>query len=217
MTRSEPLSLLRPGSRCTWTELFHFVGVAWRRTLLEGPAADQEPPQAALRSGDHRSSGQTQPTHPQRVDRETQSPSSCGQTGRSVAAKLCVFRAATATCILILMIPLKIRSRTARTAGAARCPPLLVVNTDKQRLWWICFHSFFVSQFVSSGGLQLLLDIFNSAILEPKDQESWTVVRLLGSLQTRPINRIACLFQSDKVWLLSCPVPLVPSCPAVAA
>lgn len=32
-------------------------------------------------------------------------------------------------------------------------------------------------QFVSSGGLQLLLEIFNSGILEPKDQESWTVVR----------------------------------------
>lgn len=31
-------------------------------------------------------------------------------------------------------------------------------------------------QFVSSGGLQLLLDIFNSGILEPKDKESWTVV-----------------------------------------
>ncbi len=29
---------------------------------------------------------------------------------------------------------------------------------------------------MSSGGLQLLLDIFNSAILEPKEQESWTVV-----------------------------------------
>lgn len=34
-----------------------------------------------------------------------------------------------------------------------------------------------VLQFVSSGGLQLLLEIFNSGILEPKDQESWTVVR----------------------------------------
>lgn len=32
-------------------------------------------------------------------------------------------------------------------------------------------------KFVSSGGLQLLLEIFNSGILEPKDQESWTVVR----------------------------------------
>ena len=32
-------------------------------------------------------------------------------------------------------------------------------------------------QFVSSGGLQLLLEIFNSAILEPRDNESWTVVR----------------------------------------
>lgn len=31
-------------------------------------------------------------------------------------------------------------------------------------------------QFVSSGGLQLLLEIFNSGILEPEDQESWTVV-----------------------------------------
>lgn len=29
---------------------------------------------------------------------------------------------------------------------------------------------------MSSGGLQLLLEIFNSAILEPKEQESWTVV-----------------------------------------
>uniref|UniRef100_A0A3P9L1X7 Ubiquitin carboxyl-terminal hydrolase 34 n=1 Tax=Oryzias latipes TaxID=8090 RepID=A0A3P9L1X7_ORYLA len=29
-------------------------------------------------------------------------------------------------------------------------------------------------KFVSSGGLQLLLEIFNSGILEPKDQESWT-------------------------------------------
>lgn len=33
-------------------------------------------------------------------------------------------------------------------------------------------------QFVASGGLQLLLEIFNSAILEPRDQESWTVVSL---------------------------------------
>ncbi|CAL8351436.1 unnamed protein product, partial [Boreogadus saida] len=30
-------------------------------------------------------------------------------------------------------------------------------------------------KFVSSGGLQLLLEIFNSAILEPRDNESWTV------------------------------------------
>ncbi|XP_070409718.1 ubiquitin carboxyl-terminal hydrolase 34 isoform X3 [Nothobranchius furzeri] len=33
-------------------------------------------------------------------------------------------------------------------------------------------------KFVSSGGLQLLLEIFNSGILEPKDQESWTVWQL---------------------------------------
>lgn len=37
-------------------------------------------------------------------------------------------------------------------------------------------YSLFLLQFVSSGGLQLLLEIFNSGILEPKDQESWTVV-----------------------------------------
>ncbi|XP_028316758.1 ubiquitin carboxyl-terminal hydrolase 34 isoform X2 [Gouania willdenowi] len=33
-------------------------------------------------------------------------------------------------------------------------------------------------KFVLSGGLQLLLEIFNSGILEPKDQESWTVWQL---------------------------------------
>lgn len=31
-------------------------------------------------------------------------------------------------------------------------------------------------QFVAAGGLQQLLEIFNSGILEPKEQESWTVV-----------------------------------------
>lgn len=39
-------------------------------------------------------------------------------------------------------------------------------------------------QFVSSGGLQLLLEIFNSGILEPEDQESWTVVS-----HTRPVQQ----------------------------
>jgi len=31
-------------------------------------------------------------------------------------------------------------------------------------------------KFVAAGGLQQLLEIFNSGILEPKEQESWTVV-----------------------------------------
>lgn len=37
------------------------------------------------------------------------------------------------------------------------------------------YYSMF--QFVAAGGLQQLLEIFLSGILEPKEQESWTVVR----------------------------------------
>lgn len=39
-------------------------------------------------------------------------------------------------------------------------------------------HSHGCLQFVAAGGLQQLLEIFNSGILEPKEQESWTVVRI---------------------------------------
>lgn len=65
-------------------------------------------------------------------------------------------------------------------------------------------------QFVSSGGLQLLLEIFSSAILEPQEQESWTVVSpgrwswlswlsRLSSLSSLS-SRCAVLLQ----WLLDC-------------
>jgi len=40
------------------------VCAEWGGSLLEGAAEDQKPPQAAVRSGDHRVSGETQPTHP---------------------------------------------------------------------------------------------------------------------------------------------------------
>lgn len=40
------------------------------RSLLEGAAENQKPPQTVVRSGDHRGFGKTQPTHPQRVHRE---------------------------------------------------------------------------------------------------------------------------------------------------
>ncbi|XP_051939696.1 ubiquitin carboxyl-terminal hydrolase 34 isoform X4 [Hippocampus zosterae] len=49
-------------------------------------------------------------------------------------------------------------------------------------------------KFVSSGGLQLLLEIFNSAILEPKDQESWTVW-LLDCLAC--LLKLICQFAVD--------------------
>ncbi|KTG46700.1 hypothetical protein cypCar_00027517, partial [Cyprinus carpio] len=49
-------------------------------------------------------------------------------------------------------------------------------------------------KFVSSGGLQLLLDIFNSAILEPKEQESWTVW-LLDCLAC--LLKLICQFAVD--------------------
>ncbi|XP_041108946.1 ubiquitin carboxyl-terminal hydrolase 34 isoform X1 [Polyodon spathula] len=49
-------------------------------------------------------------------------------------------------------------------------------------------------KFVSSGGLQLLLEIFNSAILEPKDQESWTVW-LLDCLAC--LLKLVCQFAID--------------------
>ncbi|XP_033873774.3 ubiquitin carboxyl-terminal hydrolase 34 isoform X3 [Acipenser ruthenus] len=49
-------------------------------------------------------------------------------------------------------------------------------------------------KFVSSGGLQLLLEIFNSAILEPKDQESWTVW-LLDCLAC--LLKLVCQFAVD--------------------
>ncbi|XP_010791010.1 ubiquitin carboxyl-terminal hydrolase 34-like, partial [Notothenia coriiceps] len=48
--------------------------------------------------------------------------------------------------------------------------------------------------FVSSGGLQLLLEIFNSGILEPKDQESWTVW-LLDCLAC--LQKLICQFAVD--------------------
>jgi len=35
-------------------------------------------------------------------------------------------------------------------------------------------------KFVAAGGLQQLLEIFNSGILEPKEQESWTVQKAIG-------------------------------------
>lgn len=47
-----------------------FLCVGWRGSLLEGAAEDQKSSQAALRSGDHRGSGKTQPTYPPRVHRE---------------------------------------------------------------------------------------------------------------------------------------------------
>lgn len=120
-----------------------------------------------------------------------------------------VFREATVTCILILMIPLKIRLKTARTAGAARyasTPPCCLVNAAS-----VLSGKVSSLQFVSSGGLQLLLEIFNSAILEPKDQESWTVVRLPGPPQHLSIHP-SCLSQWHHVrllpsclqWLLDC-------------
>lgn len=67
-------------------------------------------------------------------------------------------------------------------------------------------------QFVSSGGLQLLLEIFNSAILEPKDQESWTVVRLPGPLEHLhthptcflPVGSRPAVVLSCPQWLLDC-------------
>ncbi|XP_055079983.1 ubiquitin carboxyl-terminal hydrolase 34 isoform X2 [Periophthalmus magnuspinnatus] len=49
-------------------------------------------------------------------------------------------------------------------------------------------------KFVSSGGLQLLLEIFNSGILEPKDQESWTVW-LLDCLAC--LLKLICQFAVD--------------------
>ncbi|XP_037108825.1 ubiquitin carboxyl-terminal hydrolase 34 isoform X3 [Syngnathus acus] len=49
-------------------------------------------------------------------------------------------------------------------------------------------------KFVSSGGLQLLLEIFNSAILEPKDRESWTVW-LLDCLAC--LLKLICQFAVD--------------------
>ncbi|XP_011610930.2 ubiquitin carboxyl-terminal hydrolase 34 isoform X2 [Takifugu rubripes] len=49
-------------------------------------------------------------------------------------------------------------------------------------------------KFVSSGGLQLLLEIFNSAILEPKEQESWTVW-LLDCLAC--LLKLICQFAVD--------------------
>lgn len=49
-------------------------------------------------------------------------------------------------------------------------------------------------KFASSGGLQLLLEIFNSGILEPKDQESWTVW-LLDCLAC--LLKLICQFAVD--------------------
>ncbi|XP_039594276.1 ubiquitin carboxyl-terminal hydrolase 34 [Polypterus senegalus] len=49
-------------------------------------------------------------------------------------------------------------------------------------------------KFVSSGGLQLLLEIFNSAILEPKNEESWTVW-LLDCLAC--LLKLICQFAVD--------------------
>ncbi|GAA6074013.1 ubiquitin carboxyl-terminal hydrolase 34 isoform X1 [Tachysurus ichikawai] len=49
-------------------------------------------------------------------------------------------------------------------------------------------------KFVASGGLQLLLEIFNSAILEPKEQESWTVW-LLDCLAC--LLKLICQFAVD--------------------
>ncbi|XP_061685121.1 ubiquitin carboxyl-terminal hydrolase 34 isoform X2 [Syngnathoides biaculeatus] len=49
-------------------------------------------------------------------------------------------------------------------------------------------------KFVSSGGLQQLLEIFNSGILEPKDQESWTVW-LLDCLAC--LLKLICQFAVD--------------------
>lgn len=40
-------------------------------------------------------------------------------------------------------------------------------------------------QFVAAGGLQQLLEIFNSGILEPKEQESWTVVGVYSPFFSR--------------------------------
>lgn len=65
-------------------------------------------------------------------------------------------------------------------------------------------------QFVSSGGLQLLLEIFNSGILEPEDQESWTVVSQTRPDQTRTRTSSVQLFGSLTLllvplqWLLDC-------------
>nr|XP_023680681.1 ubiquitin carboxyl-terminal hydrolase 34 isoform X2 [Paramormyrops kingsleyae] len=49
-------------------------------------------------------------------------------------------------------------------------------------------------KFVSSGGLQLLLEIFNSGILEPKEQETWTVW-LLDCLAC--LLKLICQFAVD--------------------
>uniref|UniRef100_A0A8C9UXP2 Ubiquitin carboxyl-terminal hydrolase 34 n=1 Tax=Scleropages formosus TaxID=113540 RepID=A0A8C9UXP2_SCLFO len=49
-------------------------------------------------------------------------------------------------------------------------------------------------KFVASGGLQLLLEIFNSGILEPKEQESWTVW-LLDCLAC--LLKLICQFAVD--------------------
>ncbi|XP_028827085.1 ubiquitin carboxyl-terminal hydrolase 34 isoform X3 [Denticeps clupeoides] len=50
------------------------------------------------------------------------------------------------------------------------------------------------SKFVASGGLQLLLEIFNSGILEPKEHESWTVW-LLDCLAC--LLKLICQFAVD--------------------
>lgn len=51
---------------------------------------------------------------------------------------------------------------------------------DRSLLHHVALSSYHYShnclQFVAAGGLQQLLEIFNSGILEPKEQESWTVV-----------------------------------------
>lgn len=95
-------------------------------------------------------------------------------------SSVCVSREATAISTQTLTTPVKIRQKTARTPGAARqSKPLTDPYADCLMAETFLTHLLLTPllQFVSSGGLQLLLEIFNSGILEPKDQESWTVVR----------------------------------------
>lgn len=53
-------------------------------------------------------------------------------------------------------------------------------------------------QFVAAGGLQQLLEIFNSGILEPKEQESWTVVSENSPFQ--PVTVADCHFYKPNPW-----------------